>query len=158
MRADPTHPEERELEFSYITDEIYIGTNVCCQAHFDEKLASEGMTEDISLEEERVDTPFGVNSYLWLPVKDKTPPNPDQMEYGVASLQKLISLGKKVYVHCKNGHGRAPTLVAAYIMRTKGLTTDEAIAFIKERRPSIHPEDSQKEALDTYFSSQANNS
>ena len=152
MKTEPNHPEERELEFNYITDGIYIGTNVCCQAHFDEKLASEGMTEDISLEEERVDTPFGVNSYLWLPVKDKTPPNPDQMEYGVASLQALTKLNKKVYVHCKNGHGRAPTLVAAYLMKTRGLTTDGAIAFIKKKRPSIHPEPSQIDALDKYSS------
>ena len=73
------------------------------------------------------------------------------------SLEKLVELGKKIYVHCKNGHGRAPTLVAAYLIKTKGMTTDEAVAFIKERRPSIHPEDSQKKALDTYSSSQANN-
>ena len=41
MKLDKDHPEERELEFNHITDGIYIGTNVCCQAHFDEKLASE---------------------------------------------------------------------------------------------------------------------
>lgn len=151
MRKNKDHTEERILEFNYITDGIYVGTNVCCQAHFDEKLASEGMTEDISLEEEQADTPFGVNSYLWLPVKDKSPPNSDQMEYGVASLETLIKLSKKVYVHCKNGHGRAPTLVAAYLIRVKGLTTDEAIAFIKERRLSIHPEDSQRRALDEFI-------
>ena len=154
---DENHPEERQLEYSYITDGIYVGTNVCCETHFDEKLASEGITEDISLEKERVDTPFGVSSYLWLPVVDHTPPRPEQMEYGATALSTLVSLDKKVYVHCKNGHGRAPTLVAAYLIKVKGMKPEEAIALIKERRPSIHLEPSQIKALDTYFSSQAKN-
>lgn len=151
MRKEQNHPEERVLEFDHITDGIYVGTNVCCQAHFDEKLASEGMTEDISLEEEQIDTPFGVNSYLWIPVKDHAPPNKSQMEYGVSALEKLVTLKKKIYVHCRNGHGRAPTLVAAYLMKAKKMTADEAVAFIKERRPSIHLENSQRRALDEFI-------
>ena len=49
---------------------------------------------------------------------------------------------KKIYVHCKNGHGRAPTLVAAYFV-TQGMSTDEAFAFIKKRRSTIHPNKQQ---------------
>lgn len=125
-----THRDAKKLEFDYITDGIYVGTNACCRAHFDEKLADEGITEDISLEDKKIDTPFGVESYLWIPVKDKTPPNPDQMEYGISALEKLVSLGKKVYVHCKNGHGRSPTLVAE-AFKTKGcpLKSSRATAF-----------------------------
>ena len=55
-----------------------------------------------------------------------------------------------VYVHCKNGHGRAPTLVAAYLTR-KGKPPAEAEAFIKSKRPSIHLEEAQRAAL-RYFS------
>jgi len=150
MGEKPRHPEIEKLEFDYIGDGIYIGTNMCCQVHFDEKLKSKGITEDISLEDKQVDTPFGVESYLWLPVADHTPPTPDQMEYGVSSIEKLVKLGKKVYVHCKNGHGRSPTLVAAYLIRARGMTRDEAEDFIKERRPSIHIEDEQKSALDIF--------
>lgn len=150
MKIRAVHPEIKQLEFDYIDDGIYLGTNMCCQVHFDERLKNEGITEDISLEEEQVDTPFGVESYLWLPVIDHTPPNPDQMEYGVSSIEKLVKLGKKVYVHCKNGHGRSPTLVAAYLIRARGMTPDEAEDFIKKRRPSIHIEVEQKSALDIF--------
>ena len=49
-------------------------------------------------------------------------------------------------MHCKYGHGRAPTLVAGYFIK-KGKTTEEATDFIKAKRPSVHFEDIQKEAL-----------
>lgn len=149
-KAQKKHPQDKELEFSYITDGIYIGTNMCCQLHFNDLLAKEGITADISLEEEEIDTPFGAESYLWLPTKDHTPPTPAQMEYGASAIHTLVRLGKKIYVHCKNGHGRSPTLVAAYLVRYKGMSPKEAIAFIKSKRPSIHPTPSQIRAIDKF--------
>ncbi|MBI2591356.1 MAG: dual specificity protein phosphatase family protein [Candidatus Brennerbacteria bacterium] len=137
---------QNKLDFNYIADGIYIGTNQCCQTHFDEELKKEGITADISLEEDRLDAPFGVNFYVWMPVKNRAAPKPDQLEFGVLVLERLISMSKKVYVHCKNGHGRAPTLVAAYLVK-KGKNPEEAEAFIKLKRPSMHLEEAQREAL-----------
>jgi len=141
-----SHPQIKQLEYNYITDGIYIGTNQCCQIHFDEKLKEEGITADISLEEERIDTPFGIEFYIWIPIKNHTAPTQDQLDFGVSTLEKLVSLKKKVYVHCQNGHGRAPTLIAAYLIK-KGKGVDEAIEFIKSKRPAIHLEEMQKQAL-----------
>lgn len=138
------------LDYSYIDDGIYIGTNQCCQMHFDRELVKDGVTTDISLEEEKLDQPFGVESYLWLPVKDHEPPSGDQLKIGVAFLQKLVELKKKVYVHCKNGHGRAPMLVAAYFL-AKGMSPEEAESLVKSKRPSIHLQDSQHEALRAFL-------
>lgn len=146
----PPHPEIKELEYNYITDGIYIGSNQCCQTHLEEGLVKEGITADISVEEDKIDMPFGADFYLWLPVKDHSPPTPEQMDLGVGALEKLTFLKRKIYVHCKNGHGRAPTLVAAYLIK-KGGTPEEAVNFIKERRPSIHLQESQKEALKLYY-------
>ena len=142
-----THTED--FDFSQITDSLFLGTNQCCQSHFSDTLLSRGVTVDISLEEERVDAPFGVESYLWLPVTDHTPPTDDQMRTGVAFMESVLSRGKKIYVHCKNGHGRAPTLVAAYFISI-GKTVDEAISLIKEKRPAIHLEESQTATLRNY--------
>ncbi|MBI4215702.1 MAG: dual specificity protein phosphatase family protein [Parcubacteria group bacterium] len=143
------HSQIKELEYNYITDGIYIGTNQCCQDHFDEQLKKEGITADISLEEDRLDAPFGVDFYLWMPVKNHTAPKPDQLEFGVSVLERLVSMQKKVYVHCENGHGRAPTLIAAYLVKN-GKTPKEAEAFVKTKRPSIHLEEVQREALETF--------
>lgn len=140
------HTQINELEYNYITDGIYIGTNQCCQTHFDEKLKTEGITTDISLEENRLDAPFGVDFYAWIPVKDHNAPNQDQLDLGVSLLEKIVAMGKKVYVHCKNGHGRAPTLVAAYLIKN-GKSPEEAEKFIKAKRPSMHLQDIQRDAL-----------
>ncbi|MCH7946289.1 MAG: DUF255 domain-containing protein [candidate division Zixibacteria bacterium] len=101
---------------------------------------------DISLEETQVDKPFGVEIYTWIPTPDHNPPNLDQISFGVSVLTKLVSQNKKIYVHCKNGHGRATTLVASYLI-SKGFTVEEAINLVKEKRPSMHLQDTQKDAL-----------
>lgn len=145
-----THPQTIQLEYDYISEGIYIGTNQCCQTHFDEKLKKEGITADISLEEERMDAPFGVDFYVWIPIKDRSAPTQDQLDFEVSVLEKLVAMKKKVYVHCQNGHGRAPTLVAAYLIQ-QGKTPTEAVDFIKSKRPTIHLEEVQRLALERFF-------
>ncbi len=144
-----TNHTQNKLDFNYIADGIYIGTNQCCQTHFDEQLKKENIEADISLEENRIDAPFGVQFYVWIPVKNHMPPAPDQLEFGVSVLEKLVSMGKKVYAHCKNGHGRAPTLVAAYLVK-HGKSPKEAEALIKAKRPSMHLEEAQREAIRSF--------
>ncbi len=139
-----------EIEFSQITDQIYIGTNMCCSVHAG-KLSELGLYADIDLEEERQESPPEVEVYLWLPVKDLSAPTKTQLDIGVKALDALVKDGKKVYVHCKNGHGRSPTLVAAYFI-SQGLSMDEAIKKIEEKRPEIHLEDVQLKALKNFLS------
>lgn len=140
------HPHIKTLEYDYITDGIYIGTNQCCQMHFDQRLKKEGVEADISLEEERVDAPFGVSFYVWIPIKNHTAPTQDQFVFGVSTIQNLVSLKKKIYVHCQNGHGRAPTMVAAYLI-TQGRKVDAAIDLVKKQRPTMHLDEVQQKAL-----------
>lgn len=142
----PDHPEIGKLEFNQITEYIYIGTNACCQTHFDGQLLGLGIAADISLEDEKLDSPFGIKFFLWLPVKNHTAPSRAQLKVGAAFLEILVKMKKKIYVHCQNGHGRAPTLVAAYLIKN-GKSVDEAIGFIKTKRQAIHLEASQKAAL-----------
>ena len=144
---DKNHHHPNQLEYNYIVDGIYIGTNQCCQSHFDKTLSqNEGIEAEISLEEDRIDKPFGIKMYLWLPTTQTLAPSEGQLDLGVTVLNKLVSMKKKVYVHCQNGHGRAPALVAAYLIQ-KNKTVEEAIDFIKEKRPSIHLEKNQIDAL-----------
>lgn len=143
------HPQIKTLEYDYIADGIYIGTNQCCQSHFDKKLKKEGITADISLEEGRIDTPFGIEFYIWIPIKNHTAPTQEQLNFGVSVLEKLVGMRKKIYIHCQNGHGRAPTMVATYLIK-KGRGMDEAIEFIKNKRPTIHLEEGQKKALEEW--------
>lgn len=141
---------KNEFDLSQITENIFLGTNLCCGKTPHMKILMDiGITGEIDLEEDRQESPPKVVAYLWLPVKDKHAPSQEQLEVGVAMLEKLTKNDKKIYVHCKYGHGRSPTLVAAYFI-SQGMGVDDAIAKVKEARPEIHLEESQKASLVEY--------
>ena len=143
------HIFKTTLEYNSITDGIFIGNNYCCQVHIDKMLKDEGITAVISLEEDKTDSPFGVTFYTWIPTVNYTPPTQDQLNFGVSVLEKLVSMKQKIYVHCKNGHGRAPTLVISYLVKN-GMSPTEAENFVKEKRPTMHLEDSQRNAINNF--------
>jgi dual specificity MAP kinase phosphatase len=141
-----SHPN---FNYNKITDQIYIGTNFCCQTHFDKDLLEDGVNADLSVEGERIDSPFGVEQYLWLPVTDHESPGLNQFQQGVQFINLVLQQGGKVYVHCMNGHGRSPSLVAAYFVKT-GLDIDTAIATIKQARNEVHINEAQRAGLEEY--------
>ncbi len=127
------------VDYSQITDQIYIGTNYCCQLSFDKGLLDEGITADISLEKEHIDNATGADFFVWLPTIDRTAPSLQQIGLGIQALDYFVKNKIKVYVHCEKGHGRAPTLVAAYFI-SQGMTKEVALKTIANRRPEIHLE------------------
>lgn len=82
---------------------------------------------------------------------DYAPLTSQQIEEGVAFLADQLANGETVYVHCKAGRGRSAAIVIAYLMQYQGFTLDDAIAFVKERRPQINLNQEQRQALVTYF-------
>lgn len=142
------HPKHVPFEYSKITGYIYLGTNQCCQMHFDKILLKKGIKADISLEKEMLDSPFGVDYFLWLPVVDHKAPTQKQLLLGAKSIKNLVDNKTKVYVHCKRGHGRSPALVAAYFI-LEGLTLSEALKKVREKR-GIHLTKPQLKALKTF--------
>lgn len=138
---------KEKLRYSRITPYIYVGTNMLEYRHF-ERLKQLGIAVDIDLELEHLEkVPMrGLDTFLWLPTKDGHAPSHDQLAAGVAFLEQMVRHKKKVYVHCKNGHGRAPTLVAAYLT-TQGMKPEQAIAFVKKKRPVVHLNKEQTRAV-----------
>lgn len=138
------------FEYSRITSHIWVGTNQCCTTHFSHALRRLGITADISLESERLDAAYGVQCFLWLPVRDHHAPTQTQLRVGVRTLAALTAAKARVYVHCKNGHGRAPTLVAAYLIASEGLTVKEAVNRLRVKRPNIHLRSAQLRVLERF--------
>lgn len=150
----PTPEEIRQMEhmhtkFSYnkIEDLIYAGNNMCCQTHFEMELLSKGIVADISLEAERLDNPQGVKYFFWFPWVEDTAPSLELINLALDVLDDLLKRNIKTYIHCKNGHGRTTTLLASYFMSKNKIGADEALAIIKERRPSGHINEIQREFL-----------
>ena len=56
------------------------------------------------------------------------------LERALGDLKKLTDAGERVYVHCNAGMNRAPTLAIAFLRAHRGMTLDEAMAHVKQRR------------------------
>ncbi|HTU25722.1 MAG TPA: dual specificity protein phosphatase [Pirellulales bacterium] len=59
----------------------------------------------------------------------------------VAALESLLKDHRRVVVHCRAGRSRSIAVVAAYLKKSMGLEADDALEFVKSKRPSaIAPE------------------
>ena len=57
-----------------------------------------GIRADMSLEKETIDTPFGVDYYLWFPVKDHTAATQKQLKVGVDLIDNLIKNKINIFI------------------------------------------------------------
>lgn len=72
----------------------------------------------------------------------------------ISFIHTNLRLGKKVFVHCVAGVSRSPTVVIAYLMVSRKMSYDQALAFVQERRPVVNPNhgfEMQLRNLDTEF-------
>jgi protein-tyrosine phosphatase len=57
----------------------------------------------------------------------------------VRFLQRVERCKGKVFVHCVAGASRAPSLVMAFLVRSKNITLWDAFAYVQARRPIAFP-------------------
>lgn len=88
-------------------------------------------------------------SEVHLPVPDFTPPSPEQLERGVATIEQAVASERKVAVHCGSGLGRTGTLLACYLVKG-GRTPSEAIAQVRAVRPGSVETPAQEAAVEEY--------
>jgi len=69
--------------------------------------------------------------FLHFPIDDLTAPNLGQLSQIVADLSAEVVAGRKLYIHCWGGRGRAGTVGASLIGKLEGLTADEALERIQ---------------------------
>jgi atypical dual specificity phosphatase len=53
---------------------------------------------------------------LWLPTVDHFEPSLEHLKYAVAFIAEHKALNKRVYVHCRVGHGRSAAVVFAWML------------------------------------------
>jgi protein-tyrosine phosphatase len=56
------------------------------------------------------------------------------LERALRDLNALTEAGERVYLHCNAGLNRAPTVAIAFIRAYRGMSLDEALAHVKQRR------------------------
>lgn len=145
---------EHVTNHSRITDHIVIGSDLCkgesCPVHSPVFRQMHIAAEiDLELEHDEPVTPK-LDMYLRLPTPDHQAPSQAQLRVAVDLIQTIVRQGKNVYIHCRNGHGRAPTVVAAYFIQYEHCGVAEAVERIKSKRPEIHLEPVQMTALEEF--------
>ena len=57
----------------------------------------------------------------------------------VPIIHEELSKGKSILVTCIWGKSRSASFVAAFLIKHRGMTTDEALKFIREKRSQVDP-------------------
>lgn len=134
--------------FQEVTEGLYLGSTPWREED-KEELYENDIRCIISLEGENDKAPVGAELFLWLPLVDNTAPTMDQLRIGIRTIDELLRLGKRVFVHCRFGVGRAPTMVAAHFVK-HGMSVEEAVAYVHKVRPLANPLPEQLERLEEY--------
>jgi len=91
---------------------------------------------------------FAALKMRWRPIRDAGPaPDLKWLQEQVDFLAEQRSAGRSIYVHCYAGVSRSATVLAAYYMQQKDLTRDQALEFLKTKRPQIRPNPAFMEML-----------
>jgi atypical dual specificity phosphatase len=72
-----------------------------------------------------------------VPMQDHSPPSIPELEEAVSYIEGRLKDGKAVAVHCLAGEGRTGCVMAAYLIATRNLSADEAMATLRELKPGF---------------------
>ena len=111
-----------------------------------------GIRHSINLQEEDLSAEDRLGpheGYLHLPTPDNEAISEADIALGLSFIENCKVNKKKVYVHCKSGIGRAPTLGIAYL-QSNGMSFDSAWKMVSTVRPFILISDAQRKQLVKY--------
>jgi len=130
------------LNRSQITAHLFLGSQYNLLGL--KKLKALGVTAIVNMRthNDYSDAEHAGIKYLHLPTVDNTPPPLDVLLKGADFIDDEIKSNGVVYVHCRQGLGRGPTMAMAYLIKT-GLTFEAAYAMIKKVRVFINPRPGQ---------------
>ena len=93
---------------------------------------------------------LGVVNFLQLATTDIfEAPSVTKLQKGVDFINDIVEKDHEasIYVHCKAGRTRSATLVGCYLMAKNGMTPEEAVEVMRNKRPHILLHSKQWQAL-----------
>lgn len=138
---------------SWIDDEKTLALGCCPNEGDVNTLIRKGISAVLSLQEHSVEgspAPLflqGVRPLVWanVPIQDggeggwNGVPTVEGLAAAVAKIQAWHQEGQRVYLHCRQGIGRAPTVAIAYLILARGFHIASAVARVVERHPGSDP-------------------
>lgn len=137
------------LKRSMITKNLFLGGQYAIKSI--PALKKLGVTAIVNMREQQYVTVGAEKEFkvLHLPTLDYHAPDLRDLDAGAKFIDEELHCGGSVYVHCRWGEGRGPSMVIAYLIYT-GMTYDDAFGFVKKIRPFIRPTKAQIARLKEY--------
>lgn len=135
-----------ELKRSVITPSLYLGGQY--QIKSVSLLKKLGITGIVSMRMREVPHQDMLAEFhlLHLPTPDNQAPSIQHLREGSIFIENEIKNKGKVYIHCRAGEGRGPTMAIAYLIFS-GMTYDDAYTLVKKVRTFINPTPPQRKRL-----------
>ncbi len=89
-------------------------------------------------------------THLEVLVPDVTVPDEAVLTEAVSWIDDQIADGRTVLIHCAKGRGRSATVIAAYLMKSEGLSFDEVRDLLHSRRELVKLEDRHRRVLESW--------
>jgi protein-tyrosine phosphatase len=143
------------IDYARILDHLYIGTHPEGPEDIKELKARCRVTAILNLQTERdfrqrdLDWPrmealykkAGISVYR-VPMRDfDYDHQEEQLPEAVKTLSTLLASGHTVYLHCNAGLSRSPLVAMAYLYWCLHFSLEEAVNYVKERRPCFPEEE-----------------
>jgi atypical dual specificity phosphatase len=75
--------------------------------------------------------------FVHLSMRDHGVPDPGTLDRGATLVQACIGEGRKVLVHCLAGEGRTGCILAAYLIKYRQMSAQEALSSLRKIKPAF---------------------
>jgi atypical dual specificity phosphatase len=131
LLAEPTH-------FSWVIGSSVAASGLPSSERQIDWLSRRGIDSVLSLTETPLNPRWFDGKHIevkHIPMKDHEPPSLQELKDAMSHINTELKRGKIVHIHCLAGTGRTGTVIAAYLMASKDLSTREAIDTVRQKRP-----------------------
>ncbi len=143
--------------FSQVTPRLWLGGAPTYGRDFEEILAL-GITGVVDMRAEReaeaaffAEHDIALRQYF---VPDVTVPDEEILTDAVEAITAWVGEGRTVLIHCAKGRGRSATVLAAYLMKTEGMSFDEVSEFLTAKRALVKLQDRHRVVLESWIAKQ----
>ena len=92
--------------------------------------------------------------YIQIKVFDMMIPDNEHFDAGVGFTREHIEKDGVVLIHCAKGRGRSAVLMVAYLMKYHGMSFDEAVKYMKDKRSLVKQEPRHRKAATEWIATQ----
>ena len=135
----------------WITPELALGPALPCEQL--RRLTKAGIGSVLDVRSEACDDEGELSRrglrFFHVPVDDFQAPSQEQLEAATNWTLAEIGAGRKVYLHCRSGIGRSPSVACAVLMAI-GYPLQEAYRTVRRERPRATFSGAQQAALEEF--------